>query len=95
MPVTLQVTLGSGATQISKHGINFKQMIVQNNTASDTCRLGDSTVVAGAYGTGKGILLSPAGSANIGALPIQAGNLRDWYIAGVANDVIDVTYEPA
>jgi hypothetical protein len=94
MPVSLQVTLGSSATQISAHGIAFKQMIVQDNSTSTTTRLGDSTVVAGAYGTGKGILIS-GGSANWGNVPIQAGLLSNWYIAGPSSTVIDVTYEPA
>jgi hypothetical protein len=95
MPVSLQVTLKSGATQISPHGINFKQLIIQNNTSADTVRAGDSTVVAGAYGTGKGILISPSGSVNIGPTVIQGGILSNWYLAGTLNDVIDVTYEPA
>jgi hypothetical protein len=94
MPVTLQVTLGAGATQISTHGINFKQLICQDNSPSTTTRLGDSTVVAGAYGAGRGLLISGA-SANWGALPIQAGILNGFYLAGVLGGVIDVMYEPA
>jgi hypothetical protein len=94
MPVSIQVTLGSGATQISKHGINFKQMIIQNNTSADSVRAGDSTVVAGAYGTGKGILIPPSSNMNWGPTVIQGGILSNWYLAGTLNDVIDVTYEP-
>lgn len=94
MPVLIQVTLGAGATQISAHGINFKQMIVQDNSPSTTTRLGDSTVVAGAYGTGKGILIS-GGSVNWGPTVIQGGILSNWYLAGPSSDVIDVLYEPA
>lgn len=95
MPVDIQLTLAAGANQISKHGIGFKQMIVQNNSGDSTVRLGDSTVVAGVYGTGKGILLSSAGSANWGATSIQSGVLSNWYLAGATNTVIDITYENA
>jgi hypothetical protein len=94
MPVLIQVTLGSGPKQISTSGINVKQLIVQDNSPSTTTRLGDSTVVAGAYGTGRGILIS-GGSANWGALPIQAGLLSSFWLAGPAATVIDVMYEPA
>lgn len=94
MPVSLQVTLGASATQISPHGINFKQLVIQNN-ATHSIRVGDSTVVAGAYGTGKGLLITTGGNSNTGALPIQSGILSNWYIAGTAADVIDVFYEPA
>ena len=95
MPVTKQVTLGTGATQLSPHGINFKQLIVQYNGANTGTRYGDSTVVAGAYGTGKGILLAPSGSVNWGNLPIQAGILSNCYVAGTSGDTIDICYEPA
>ena len=95
MPVSIQVTIGSGArTQVSPHGINFKQMIVQVN-GSNSIRAGDSTVVAGAYGTGKGMLINSSGTYNIGPTVIQGGILSNWYFAGTANDVVDVTYEPA
>lgn len=95
MPVSLQVTLGSSATQISPHGINFKQMIVSYAGVASGLRLGDSTVVAGAYGTGKGIPLGPSGSVNWGNVPIQGGILSNWYIAGTSGQVVDVTYENA
>ena len=94
MPVSLQVTCGTTPTQISAHGIGFKQMIVQDNSTSTTTRLGDSTVVAGAYGTGKGLLISAA-SANWGATSIQSGVLSNWWLAAPNGTVIDVTYEPA
>ena len=90
MPVLIQVTLGAGATQISKHGINFKQMIIQNNTSADTVRVGDSTV-----SSTKGILLTAGSAFNAGALNIQAGILSGYYLFGTAADVIDVLYEPA
>lgn len=95
MPVSLQVTIGAGArTQISAHGINFKQLIIQAN-GSNIVRCGDSTIVAGAYGTGKGLLIYPTGNANVGPVPIQGGILSNWYVAGTAADVVDVFYEPA
>lgn len=95
MPVGLQVTIAAGANRISVHGINFKQMIVQNNSTDSTVRLSDSTVVAGSYGTGKGLLVPPSGDANWGQLPIQAGILSNWYLAGATGTVIDIVYEPA
>jgi hypothetical protein len=95
MPVSIQVTLGSGATQVSPHGISFKQMYIQANGTSNV-RIGDSTVVAGAYGTGKGLLItSGGGGLNWGPTVIQGGLLSNWYIAGTAAQVVDVTYEPA
>jgi hypothetical protein len=95
MPVSLQVTLGSSATQISKHGIAFKQMYVQVN-GTNNCRIGGSNVIAGAYGTGLGLLvLSAGGGLNWGPTVIQGGLLSNWYIAGTSGDVIDVTYEGA
>lgn len=51
----LQITLGSGATQISATPAYFNQMTVQNN-AADNVRVGDSTV-----SSTKGILLTPGG----------------------------------
>jgi hypothetical protein len=95
MPVLLQVTIGASRTQVSSHGINFKQAIFQNNSTDSTVRIGDNTVVAGAYGTGKGILLSPSGSLNAGSLPIQAGILNNYYLAGANGTVIDILYEGA
>lgn len=89
MPVLIQVTLGATATQISASNINVQSLVVQNNTASDTCRVGDSTVT-----TSKGLLVNASGSYNL-TLNFPRGTiLSQWYIAGTQNDVIDVLYEP-
>lgn len=95
MPVSLQVTLAAGLNKISSHGIGFKQMIVQNNSADSTVRLGGTQIIAGAYGTGFGILILATGSANWGPTVIQGGLLSNWNLVGATNTVIDVTYEPA
>ena len=95
MPVSAQVTITSAArTQLSSHGVNFKWLLFQNNS-TDNMRVGDVTIVAGVYGTGKGILLTPGGGNFTGATPIQNGILSNWYVAGTAADVLDITYEPA
>ena len=93
MPVLVQVTLGTGATQVSPLNINVQSLEIQNNAAHN-CRVGDSTVTAS-----KGILLAfnatPPGGAFTLDLDFPRGTiLSQWYIAGTAADVIDVLYEP-
>lgn len=90
---SFQVTIPStGKTQLSPRGIGFRQLIVQNNSADATVRVGDSTIVAGAYGTGKGLLLVAGANSNQGPIPIQAGVLSDYYAAGAVGTVLDVFY---
>lgn len=93
---TLQVTIGStGKTQISPHGIGYRQIVVQAN-GSNAVRYGDSTIVAGAYGTGKGMLIaSGGGNFNSGPSNIQVGVLSDKYVAGTVGDVVDIDYSGA
>jgi hypothetical protein len=84
-----QVTLGAAATQISTHGIGYRQLVIQNNATHDV-RYGDSTVTAT-----RGILLNPGGSSNEGAISIQGGVLSTDYLFGTSGDVIDFAYLPA
>ena len=96
MPVSLQVTMTGSPVQISAHGINFKQLIIQNNSADATVRVGGSNIVAGAYGTGLGLLIAPSGgNFNQGPMVIQSGILSGFYAAGANGTVLDVLYEPA
>ncbi len=94
-PRLVQVTLGSGATQISATPAYFNQMTIQNNSAH-SCRYGDSTTsvttpaaVNGGI-AGKGMLLTPGGAGNTGTVSGQQGDASQFYIAGTAGDVIDV-----
>jgi len=80
----IQVTLGSGATQISATPAYFNQMTVQNN-AQHSCHLGDSTVTAS-----RGMLLQAGGQFNAGPFSGSQGDASQFYITGTAADVIDV-----
>lgn len=92
MVVTLQVTLGSGATPILASGeILCKWLILQNN-AANAMRAGDSNVTAT-----RGLYLAAGpggGSANpVPFAPISTTRLSRWYVFGTAGDVLDVVYE--
>jgi hypothetical protein len=85
---TYQITLGSGATQVSTTPILCQWVVIQNN-ATHSARLGDLNVSATV-----GVLLasgSPGGSFYQGPIP-NAGstNLQQFYLFGTAADVIDV-----
>jgi hypothetical protein len=94
-PRLIQVTLGTGATQVSVTPAYFNQMTIQNNSAHN-CRYGDSTTsvttpAAVNGGTaGKGILLTPGGAGSTGTVSGQQGDASQFYIAGTQGDVIDV-----
>jgi len=95
-PRLIQVTLGTGATQISATPAYFNQMIIQDN-AAHSIRYGDLTVsvttpAAVNGGTaGKGVLLYPGGGAgSTGTVSGQQGDASKFYIAGTSGDVIDV-----
>ncbi len=95
----IQVTLGSGATQITPNldastgkNIYASALIIQNN-AANACRVGDNTVT-----TSRGIALppgSPGGSSTITFTMTRGSLLSQWYIAGTSGNVIDVLYETA
>ena len=82
---SIQVTLGTGATQVSATYAPFSQMTIQNNAAHNI-RYGDATVTAS-----KGILLYASGGAgSTGTVSGQQGDASQFYIAGTNGDVIDV-----
>jgi hypothetical protein len=91
----LQVTLGSGATQvvanqdavIGGYNIYCSVLIFQNN-ASHNVRVGDNTVTAS-----RGILLNPGGSNTLTVCPPHGTLLSQYYLYGTSGDVIDVMYE--
>jgi hypothetical protein len=87
---TLQVTIGSGTTQVSTTSKPVKQLFIQNN-AAHTIRVGDVNTTSS-----RGALISsgsPGGSITSGAFGIQtATDLNQWFINGTQNDVIDVVY---
>jgi hypothetical protein len=91
-PVSIQVTIGASATQISATNLYCSAWIIQNN-AGHNIRFGASNVTS-SFGT---LLASgaPGGSYTStgqmdGSQPVP-DNLAQWYIAGTQNDVIDVT----
>ena len=97
MPVSIKVTLGAAATQISPLNINIQSLLVQNNAAHD-CRVGDSSVT-GTVATSPGTYIAHSATAPGGSLSLplnfpRGTILSQWYIGGTAADVIDVTYEP-
>lgn len=87
---TLQVTIGSGTTQMLPAGeIYCRWIVFQNNTASDAMRIGDSNTTSS-----RGIKL--AAGASFFAPPSGQGaneRLSTWYVQGTQNDVIDVIYD--
>lgn len=91
-PLSIQVTLGSSATQITTTHVRCSEWMIQNNAAHNI-RFGDSTVTSS-----KGIVLvsgTPGGSYTStgsmnGSQPVL-DDLSQWYISGTAADVIDVT----
>lgn len=91
--ISLQATLGSGATQLVPPSsptaqINCRQVIIQNN-ASHVMRLGDSTV-----SSTKGVTLngSGAGSFNSGPVEIYNSYLSDFWVFGTSGDVVDIFF---
>lgn len=84
----IQVTLGSGATQISTTTAPFNHMIVRN-AAGHICRVGDSTVSAT-----KGIQLAASNAVNsdvyIGPFDGAQGDASQFWLFGTAADTIDV-----
>lgn len=86
MVKTVQVTLGTGATQISPTTFNCRQVIVQNNGDTNSCFVGDSTVT-----TSLGIeVVKSGGMVVLGPFDAEALDLAQIYIAGTQSDTIDV-----
>lgn len=86
---TIQVTLGSTATQVSTVSQQCKWIAFQNNNASDVVRVGDSTV-----SSTNGIVLaggSPGGSFTTPvAYNSTTYNLNTWYLFGTSGDKVDI-----
>jgi hypothetical protein len=85
----LQVIIGASATQFTTADIPVRQIMVQNN-AAHSMRIGDSSV-----SSTKGALLasgSPGGSINMGPFYDNPENLKDWWVSGTQNDVVDIIY---
>ena len=95
----LQLTLGSGATQISPN-LNstspesiYVSLLVISNSGGHTIRIGDSTVTST---TGIGLATgSPGTPLVLNFETIRGSLLSSWYILGTSGDKIDVLYETA
>jgi len=86
----LQVTIGASATQLAAD-VPVRQVIIQNN-AGHAMRIGDSSV-----DSTHGALLasgSPGGALNFGPFDTHADNLRNYWVSGTQNDVVDIAYIP-
>jgi hypothetical protein len=75
-------------------------LVFQNNSAHPI-RVGDSPLVSmttpaavNGGAAGFGILINPGGSSGGDFATSGAFNLKQWYIAGTATDVIDWQYTP-
>jgi len=86
-PLTIQVTIGATATQLSTVStIQCRSVEIQNNAAHDI-RVGDSTVTSS-----RGILVTATGGSYYVPIvtPSVNINMTQWYISGTQNDVIEV-----
>jgi hypothetical protein len=81
----IQVTLGSGPTQITANLSPVQQFIVQNN-AAHVCRVARSPNVSATSGIS---LQAGGGYMNWNVL----GPLCSWYLFGTAGDVVDVEFQ--
>lgn len=87
--VTLQVTLPTGGkTQISTANTFVRYINFQNNGGTNAMRVGDSSVTTS---VGHNLVKS-GGELGIGPNDTYFCYLSDWWVAGTAADVIDVTY---
>jgi hypothetical protein len=91
----LQVTLGSGATQVIANqdtvtgGYNtYCSLLIIQNNATHNVRAGDNTV-----SSTKGILITPSGSLTANLFIVRGTLLSQWYLYGTQGDVIDILYE--
>lgn len=64
-----------------------QQLIFQNQSASNTMAIGDTTTT-----NSNGLQLGPSGSANFGAFINYGTYLSDWWVVGTAGDVLFVLY---
>jgi hypothetical protein len=88
----LQVTLTAGvATQISPHGIGFRQLILQNNGAAAITVGTRNSLPTSTVGT----QVAAGGNANYGPANIQLGVLSDYYGYCATSQLLNVDYVPA
>lgn len=85
---TVQVTIGSGTTEVTTTNTFCRQIFFENNTAH-SMRIGDSTATSS-----KGVLLvasvSSSWTVSQNFQGSQSLDLSDYYVAGTQNDVLDV-----
>ena len=86
---TLQITIGSGVTQVSTTSVPVKQVIFQNNGGTNTARVGG---IGASSTVGAKLAISGGTPLALGNGDAYCADLREFYIAGTQNDVIDVTY---
>ena len=85
----IQITIGAGVTQVATTSITVKQLSFQNN-GGHNIRVGGHMVTSS-----LGMLIAtgtPGGALTFGDGVTVSSNLREWYIAGTQNDVIEVMY---
>lgn len=104
--LNLKVTIGaSGKTQISTAlpqptggpgnvvgqppvgNIFAQQLIFQSQSAANNMWIGDATT-----SSTNGLLLTPTGTANMGAFINYGTYLSDWWVVGTPGDVLFVLY---
>ena len=90
-----QVTIGASATPliaVGQKNVYASWATIQAN-GTNPVRVG-RVPVAGAYGTGVGILLTGGGGALTATFDMPRGScLNQWKVAGTEGDVVDVIYE--
>lgn len=86
---TMQVTIGSSATQILTSTTFVRAVYFQNN-AAHVMRIGDANVSAS-----RGAQLasgSPGGAFNVGPVFDSSIDVSTFWVAGTQNDVLDVIW---
>lgn len=89
----IDLTIGTGSTQLTSTNIMAKWAIVENEAGNDVCYVGGSTVSSSTYGLSvtPGEQAPPLGSTgNSRGLPF---NLSTLYFAGTSTNVIHVLYD--
>lgn len=88
--ISFQVTIGASATQVTTLDLKARQIIFQK-TSANACRVGDKLV-----SSTRGLSLVASGAAgsmvSFGPFPDACLNLRDYWVQGTQNDIVDVMY---
>lgn len=83
---TLQVTLGAGATLLSRTRYPFRQLLIQNPVGNDTVYVGDSTV---SFMVHYSDAIAAGVTRSIGPFSGSAPtNTDEYYLAGTENNVL-------